>query len=184
VSASAVAAVRPRISVQVARFLVVGGIATAVDVGLFNLLHVVGGVGPVLAKTLSTVAGAIVAFIGNRQWSFAGRHETGLGHQVSRYIAVNLAALGLAVAPVAVARSVLHLDGVLAMNVAANVVGLGMATAFRFYGYRRWVFRHREASRPAGPAPGTEQGPGAIAPGPSHPHPRTVSAAGETSAVH
>jgi hypothetical protein len=25
-------------------------------------------------------------------------------------------------------------------NIAANVVGLGLATAFRFWSYRRWVF--------------------------------------------
>jgi hypothetical protein len=35
------------------------------------------------------------------------------------------------------------------MNVAANVVGLGLATVFRFYGYRRWVFAPQDRA----PAP-------------------------------
>jgi putative flippase GtrA len=149
VTASPVAA-RPGAAVQAARFLTVGGFATVVDVGLFNLLlHVLAATGPVLAKTVSTVVGAVVAFVGNRQWSFAGRHRVGLGHQVSRYTVVNLAALALAVAPVVVAHSVLGLGGTLAMNVAANVVGLGAATAFRFYGYRRWVFPPARGDRAA-----------------------------------
>jgi putative flippase GtrA len=150
VSASALAA-RPRLAGQAARFLAVGGFATVVDVGLFNLwLHVVAATGPVLAKTVSTVAGAVVAFVGNRQWSFAGRHRVGFGHQVSRYTVVNVAALVLAVAPVVVAHSVLGLRGTLAMNLAANVVGLGAATAFRFYGYRRWVFPPARSDRAGG----------------------------------
>jgi putative flippase GtrA len=125
---------------QAVRFLTVGGLATVVDVGLFNLLHVLAGADPLLAKTVSTVAGAMVAFVGNRQWSFAARGDLGLRAQVARYIAITVAALGLAVLPIAVARHLLGLEGIVAMNVAANVVGLGMATAFRFYGYRHWVF--------------------------------------------
>jgi putative flippase GtrA len=125
---------------QAVRFLTVGGVATAVDVGLFNVLHVLAGADPLLAKTVSTVAGAVIAFIGNRQWSFAAREGLGLPAQVASYIAVNVAALGLALLPIAGARHLLGLEGIVAMNVAANVVGLGMATAFRFYGYRQWVF--------------------------------------------
>jgi len=125
---------------QAVRFLFVGGLATVVDVGLFNVLHVLAGADPIAAKGVSTVAGAVAAFIGNRQWAFAARQGQPVRRQVLRYVLVNLAALGLALVPIALARDVLGLHGVLAMNVAANVVGLGLATVFRFVGYRRWVF--------------------------------------------
>src|SRR4051812_3905493 len=137
---------------QAVRFLFVGGLATVVDVGLFNVLHVLAGADPIAAKGVSTLAGAVVAFIGNRQWAFAARQSLPVRRQVLRYVLVNLAALGLALVPIPLTRDVLGLDGVVAMNVAANVVGLGMATVFRFAGYRRWVFvperRRDHAVRP------------------------------------
>jgi putative flippase GtrA len=136
------------------RFLVVGGFATVVDVALFNVLHVVAGGEPLVAKSVSTVTAAVVAFVGNRQWSFASSHGHELRVQVARYIAVTVAGLGLALAPIAVCRYLLGLDGVVAMNVAANVVGLGMATVVRFYGYRRWVFAPRNRGVPAVSAAG------------------------------
>jgi putative flippase GtrA len=125
---------------QVVRFLVVGGGATVVDVGLFNVLDLFAGTGPLAAKSLSTVTSAVIAFVGNRQWSFASGRGVELRHQVMRYVAVNASALVIALVPIAVAHSLLGLDGVLQTNLAANVVGLAMATWFRFHAYRRWVF--------------------------------------------
>jgi putative flippase GtrA len=131
---------RAGVAGEAIRFLLVGGVATGVDVALFNVLHVLAGAEPLAAKSVSTVTAAVVAFVGNRQWSFASGHGHELRVQVARYVAVTAAGLGLALAPIAVDRYVLGLEGAVAMNVAANVVGLGLATVFRFYGYRRWVF--------------------------------------------
>jgi putative flippase GtrA len=125
-----------------------------VDVALFNVLHVLVGAEPLAAKSVSTVTAAVVAFVGNRQWSFASGHGHELRVQVARYVAVHAVGLGLALAPIAVARYVLGLEGAVAMNVAANVVGLGLATVFRFYGYRRWVFAPQDRA-PAPTAAGT-----------------------------
>lgn len=126
---------------QAVRFLLVGAVAAVVDVGLFNVLILGPGTHPVLAKALSMTASTAVAYAGNRAWSFdAGQERLPFRQELLRYLAVSVLALGVAVAPIGVARWVLELEGPLAMNVAANVVGLGLATAFRFYGYRRWVF--------------------------------------------
>ena len=140
---------RSRLISQATRFLLVGGFATLVDVGLFNLLHyglsgtevlgVLVVVGPLTAKVLSTVVAGLVAFVGNRQWSFAGAHGS-VRQQALLFVAVNAAALLLALALLALARYALGLTGFVALNLAGNVVGLAMATAFRFWGYRRWVF--------------------------------------------
>ena len=118
---------------QATRFLLVGGFATLVDVGLFNLLHyglsgaeVLGlavVVGPLTAKVLSTIVAGVVAFVGNRQWSFAGASGD-LRQQALLFVAVNAAALLLALAPLAATRYVLGLTGFVALNLAGNVVGL------------------------------------------------------------
>jgi putative flippase GtrA len=150
---------RAGVAGEAIRFLLVGGVATGVDVALFNVLHVLAGAEPLAAKSVSTVTAAVVAFVGNRQWSFASGHGHELRVQVARYVAVTAAGLGLALAPIAVDRYVLGLEGAVAMNVAANVVGLGLATVFRFYGYRRWVFapQDRAPTPTAGGTRGTSR---------------------------
>jgi putative flippase GtrA len=70
----------------------------------FNVLHVLAGAEPLAAKSVSTVTAAVVAFVGNRQWSFASGHGHELRVQVARYVAVTAVGLGLALAPIAVAR--------------------------------------------------------------------------------
>ncbi len=131
---------------QAVRFLLVGGVATVVDVGVFNVLHFHGGLGPLTAKVASTLVAAVVAFVGNRQWSFAGAAAGGVRRQALAFVAVNAAALLVALLPLAVARYLLGMTGVLELNLATNVVGLGLATALRFWGYRRWVFPSRPAA--------------------------------------
>jgi putative flippase GtrA len=164
-------ALRTNVGSQAVRFLMVGAVATVVDVALFNLLHVLAGVDPLLAKSLSTTTSAVVAFVGNRQWSFPRRQGLGLRRQVSRYVAVNVAGLAIALAPIAVTRSLLGLDGIVAMNVAANVIGLGLATCFRFYGYRHWVFGppHRGGHAPVAGAGRARFGPCRLADNPQPP---------------
>ncbi len=129
-----------RLSGQALRFLLVGGVATVVDVGLFNLIHYGVGVGPISSKVASTVVSGALAFLGNRQFSFGEQHARTMGRQAWAFAAVSAVALGLGLVPLAVARYGLGMTGPVAINVSANVIGLGVATAFRFYGCRRWVF--------------------------------------------
>ena len=130
---------------QAGRFLLVGGVATVADVGLFNLLHYGLDVGPLTAKVVSTGAGGAVAFAGNRLWSFGDQAGKQVRTQAFAFVVVNAVALLLALVPLAFARYVLGLTGVVEINIAANVVGLGLATVLRFEGYRRWVFKPYDA---------------------------------------
>lgn len=134
------APVPPRVLGQAARFLLVGGAATALDIGVFNALHYGLAVGPLTSKVASTVLAGVVAFVGNRQWSFGGAATGRLQRQALAFVVVNLASLLLALLPLALARYVLGLTGVVELNIAANGVGLVLGTALRFWGYRRYVF--------------------------------------------
>ncbi len=142
---------------QAGRFLLVGGVATVADVGLFNLLHYGLQVGPLTSKVASTVTGGTVAFLGNRQWSFGDQDSRSVRFQALAFVAVNIAALLLALVPLAIARYVLGLTSVVALNLAANVLGLGLATVLRFEGYRRWVFRTPAPQTSAPPAQPQDQ---------------------------
>ena len=49
--------------------------------------------------------------------------------------------MAIAVATLGISHYVLGFTSPLADNIAANGVGLALGTAFRFWSYRRWVFK-------------------------------------------
>lgn len=136
---------------ELGKFGVIGGVAFVVDVGLFNLLRY-GALGadgwldekPLTAKVLSMGTATLVAWAGNRWWTFRSRRH-GRSRRVLPelllFFTMNGVALGIALLCLGVSHYVLDLRTALADNVAANVVGVGLGTVFRFYAYRTWVFR-------------------------------------------
>jgi putative flippase GtrA len=132
---------------EASAFLVVGAVALAVDVGLFNVLVHLGSDGgvlrehPLTAKVVSVTASTTVAYIGNRFWTYRNRPRGHVAREYLLFAVLSAIALGIALGCLAFSRYVLGLDSALADNVAANVVGLGLGTVFRFVSYRRFVFR-------------------------------------------
>ena len=154
---------------ELARFGSVGTVAFVVDVGLFNLLRFgpgeLLGERPLTAKVVSVAAATVVAWVGNRYWTFALRRTLRRTREFAIFALLNTVGMGIAVGCLAVSHYLLGLTSPLADNIAANVVGLGLGTAFRYWGYRRLVFNHAShphASQPRGTHP------------PSHPEPTPV----------
>lgn len=139
---------------ELAKFGVVGAVAYVVDVGLFNLLRY--GPGEVLAdkpltaKIVAAVVATVVAWIGNRQWTFADRRMASKTREFIAYAIVNVAGMGVAVASLGFSHYVLGFTSPFADNVSANVIGVGLGTVVRYLGYRLLVFRGEPA------APGRE----------------------------
>src|SRR3954453_19710716 len=87
---------------ELARFGSVGALAYVVDVGLFNLLRF--GPGEVLehkpltAKVIASAVATLVAWLGNRYWTFSGRRTRTPVRELVGFVAVNVigivAALG------------------------------------------------------------------------------------------
>lgn len=143
---------------EMGKFGIVGGVSYLVDTALFVLLVLV--MESLTAKTLATLVAASVAFVGNRFWTWRHRARSGLAREYGLYFALN--GIGLAIALACLGVSHYGLGAVwpafqtpLADVVAANVVGLGAGTSFRFWSYRRFVFRElssdadRHGTRPA-----------------------------------
>lgn len=140
-----------QLAAEIAKFGTVGIIAYVVDVGLFNLLVFGGGHGvlhdkPLTAKSISTIVAMAVSYLGNRQWTFRARGTHGFLRESAMFVAVNIVALAITLLPLALSRYVLGLTGPLADNIAANLLGVGLGTLFRFWAYRSWVFPHTATS--------------------------------------
>jgi putative flippase GtrA len=132
--------VRPLFA-EVAKFLVVGGFCFVLDTLLANWFHFGLGLGPTTSKTLSTVIATVVSYVGNRVWSFAHRVDADNGHgqDLGVYAAINLVGLVITLVPVAGTHYLLGETGKVAFNVS-QVLGTAIATVFRFWAYRRYVF--------------------------------------------
>lgn len=134
---------------EMVKFGAVGAVAFLVDVGTFNLLRfgMLGVEGPfegkpLTAKTCSVVVATVVAWLGNRYWTFRHRRRASRHREFMLFFLMNAAGLGIALACLAISHYVLGLQSALADNIAANVIGLGLGTLFRFWAYRSFVFTH------------------------------------------
>ena len=129
---------------EMAKFGVVGLVALVVDVGLFNLLLYHGGAPmygkPIRAKIVSVAVATVVSYIGNRFWTFRHRDRVGSAREYVLFFLLNGVGMAIAVGCLAFSHYALGLTSQLADNIAANVIGLGLGTLFRFWAYRRWVF--------------------------------------------
>jgi len=138
---------------QAVSFLLVGGVGLVIDVVVFNTLrttvlspHDVHA-GPIIAKTISTALAIVANWIGNRYWTFRAERRRGTRAQVVRegveFGAVSIAGSLIALGCLWISHYALGYTSLLADNVATNVVGLALGTAFRFALYRWWVFGAR-----------------------------------------
>ncbi|WP_147251452.1 GtrA family protein [Blastococcus sp. TBT05-19] len=132
-------------------FMAAGTFGVAVDVGLYNALVHLGEHGllddqPLLAKTISLVAGTSVAYVGNRFWTYRDRPRGSVAREYSLYMALSTVALVISLACLAFSRYVLDLRSPFADNVSANVIGLALGSLFRFLTYRRYVFPEQPAT--------------------------------------
>lgn len=125
---------------ELLEFGVVGATAFVVDVGLYNVLTLLLGIGPLTSKALSVGVATTVAYLGNRYWAFRHRERTGIRREYVLFVALNGVGLLISLTCLGLSYYVLGLTSPLAQNLSANVVGLGLGTAFRFWSYRRWVF--------------------------------------------
>jgi putative flippase GtrA len=169
---------------EMAKFGVVGAINTVLHFGLFNLLHLKYGWGPLTSNGIAIAVAATSSYFMNRHWTFRHRARTGAGREYSLFFLLNGVGWIISQACVGITTYVLGLTGALASN-AALVVGVALGMGFRFATYKRWVFLPLEddepvepvaSEAPAGPVGGTPAEPGtsparpaAVAPGPGRP---------------
>jgi len=144
---------------EVGKFGVVGGIAFVIDLIIFNALLQKAGFETLAAKTVSTTIATTFAFLGNRYWTWRHRARDHMGRQYTTFFLLNAVGLGIGLSCLAISHYGLGqiwpaLKSPLADNVSGQLVGTALGTLFRFWSYRRFVFRSPTA--PAADEPPTE----------------------------
>lgn len=133
---------------EAAKFGVIGALAFVIDNGGYNLLvfglpgGAEGGVmrtAPVQASVVATTAAALFSWVGNRYWTYRDQHGRRVTRELVLFLVANGVGLAITAGTVFVSRQLLGLDSALSDN-TARILGWVLATLFRFYTYRRYVF--------------------------------------------
>lgn len=126
------------------KFGAVGAFNTVLDFAVLNVLIFGLGVPALRSKVISTVFAASSAYFMNRYWTFQQRERQSVRREYVLFFGVNALGLIIGLVVLAVVRYGLDRDDALWLNLA-NLVGLALATVFRFWGYRRFVWTAPEA---------------------------------------
>ncbi len=123
---------------EFAKFGVIGTIGFLVTEGVFNLM-IAQHQATLTANAVSTLVAAAVTFIGNRYWTFRHRERTGMVREASVFLVLNLIGIAIQQACLELAKYGVGRHDKLTLNVAF-LVGVGLATLFRFWSYRKFVW--------------------------------------------
>lgn len=124
---------------EVAKFGVVGGVGFVVQLGVQNALHSGAHVGALTSVAIAYIIATVVTFVGNRYWAFRHRKGKGLRHESMVFMVLNLVGIVIQVGIVDIAFYGLGYKDGLSYNIA-TVIGIGLATLFRLFAYRKFVF--------------------------------------------
>jgi putative flippase GtrA len=125
---------------EFAKFAVIGVVGLFITNAVYGLLFIHLGVGPVTSATIATIAAAVATYLGNRYWSFRARQRMGAVRELIIFAVLNGVGVLIQDAAVAVNYYLLHLGhNKLARFIALNS-GIALATLFRFWSYRRFVW--------------------------------------------
>ena len=135
---------------ELTRFGIVGVLAVLIAAVGTNVLHFQAGVGPLTSNVVATVVATAFSYAGNRYWTFRHRQRTSVRREGTVFFVLNGIGLAIQLACLGLCTYVLGLHDRLSYN-AFLVIGIGLATVFRYGAYKKWVWRAR---LPAHPAPG------------------------------
>lgn len=121
------------------RFLIAGSVGFVVDAGVLHLLLWFTPVGPFIGRAVSIPSALLATWFINRNFTF-GRSDRSLAAEGFRYGSVGLTS---ALLNYALFSSLLMTEPGLRPIIALTLASAA-ATAFSFFGYSRFVFRHRQ----------------------------------------
>ncbi|MEV5433600.1 GtrA family protein [Streptomyces sp. NPDC052701] len=125
---------------ELAKFGAVGGAGLLVNLGVFNLVRHTTDLQVVRASVVATVVAIVFNYLGFRYFAYRDRDKSGRTRELSLFLLFSVAGLVIENGVLYVATYGFGWNSPLQNNVF-KFLGIGIATLFRFWSYRTWVFR-------------------------------------------
>lgn len=123
------------------KFGIVGGINTVINYAVFNALALtVFSDGQLKAAVVATIVATITSYLMNRHWTYRDRPKSAMRREYALFFLFNATGLLIELGVLAAAKYGLGMTSLLALNVA-KTGGVVLATLFRFWSYRTFVFQ-------------------------------------------
>ncbi|MDX8051899.1 GtrA family protein [Lentzea sp. BCCO 10_0798] len=134
---------------ELIRFALVGGTTFLIDNGVWYALKLTVLTDKVVtAKVIGVLVAIIASYVLSREWSFHTRGGRERHHEAALFFLVSGIGVAINIAPLWLSR---HLFGLqapfvsvmteeLADFVSGSILGMLLATGFKFWAMRRWVF--------------------------------------------
>ncbi|MFI5986653.1 GtrA family protein [Streptomyces sp. NPDC051555] len=133
---------------EVIKFGAVGGMGVLVNFGVFNLLRHTTDLAVVRASVIAIVVAIISNYIGFRYFTYRDRDRGNRRREMTLFVAFSLIGMVIESGVLYAATYGFGWDSNLQSNIF-KFLGMGIATVFRFWSYRTWVFRALPESTPA-----------------------------------
>ncbi|KMS72609.1 membrane protein [Streptomyces viridochromogenes] len=125
---------------EVAKFGAVGGTGVLVNFLVFNLVRHVTDLQVVRASVIATVVATFSNYVGYRYFTYRNRDKSHRTKELSLFLLFSVVGLVIENGVLYAATYGFGWDSPLQSNVF-KFLGIGVATLFRFWSYRTWVFR-------------------------------------------
>ncbi|MEU6768802.1 GtrA family protein [Streptomyces sp. NPDC046853] len=125
---------------EVAKFGAVGALGTLVNFGVSNLLWHMTSLQAVRANVIATVVAIAFNYVGFRYFTYRDRDKSSRTKELSLFLMFSAVGLVIENGVLYAAIYGFDWDSPLQRNIF-KFVGIGIATCFRFWSYRTWVFK-------------------------------------------
>ncbi|MEU7056968.1 GtrA family protein [Streptomyces sp. NPDC046197] len=125
---------------EIAKFGAVGGAGLLVNLLVFNLVRHVTGLQVVRASVIATVVAIIFNYIGFRYFTYRDREKSGRTKELTLFLLFSVVGLVIENGVLYLATYGFGWDSPLQSNIF-KFLGIAVATLFRFWSYRTWVFQ-------------------------------------------
>jgi putative flippase GtrA len=129
-----------RIVREVAKFGAVGGAGLLVNLLVFNVVRHLTDLPVVRASVIATVVAIVFNYIGFRYFTYRDRDKSGRTKELTLFLLFSVVGLVIENGILYAATYGFGWDSPLQSNIF-KFVGIGIATLFRFWSYRSWVFK-------------------------------------------
>lgn len=129
-----------RIVREVAKFGAVGGAGLLVNLVVFNVVRHLTDLPVVRASVVATVVSIVFNYIGFRYFTYRDRDKSGRTKELTLFLLFSVVGLVIENGILYAATYAFGWDSPLQSNIF-KFVGIGIATLFRFWSYRSWVFK-------------------------------------------